>query len=209
MTNVYTDRTEPYISNYRSAANATTLLGVILAGVASYLLYSEEILISTGVLLLAYSMDVLDGKIARRGGQTVRDRARGTFLDGLADRVSDLFIFTALFLSPLFDALAVFLLAVLSYFALYLRSTLGQFRVFTKTFYERNTRSVSLIFTLLATVFLPPLANGIWIIVGLQGMALLSYVRKGIVELSVPSDPESTDITGDETLEYSEQVIAS
>ena len=198
---MYSDRTKTYTTNYSSAANTTTLLGVIAAGVASYLLYSGELLISIIVLLLSYSMDVLDGMIARRGIQTVRERARGTFLDGLADRVSDLFIFTALFLSPLFDALAVFLLATLSYFALYLRSTLGQFRVFTKTFFERNTRSAALLVILLATVFSSPLANGIWIIVGLQGLALLSYMRKGIARLSVPSDPETTDITGDETLE--------
>ncbi|MGH7759104.1 MAG: CDP-alcohol phosphatidyltransferase family protein [Candidatus Dormibacteria bacterium] len=93
----------------RLSPNAVTLTGLLLTVVAAVLVALDLLLPAGLVLLLAGSMDILDGAVARAGNRADRF---GAFLDSTADRYGEGAIYFGLlylFLVRLHDTPLVFL----------------------------------------------------------------------------------------------------
>ena len=93
--------------------NQITILGLLIAGVAAYLMTKGWFLAAGLVLLSSGFLDLLDGALARRTGQAT---PFGAVLDSVSDRVGEAAVFLGIliFYQARGDTLAV----VLSYVAL-------------------------------------------------------------------------------------------
>ncbi|WP_448584287.1 CDP-alcohol phosphatidyltransferase family protein [Thermocrinis sp.] len=84
------------ITKFNIHPNVLTLLGLLLVGTGSYLLFLENYFLSFIFLLIGALCDALDGAIARKGQ---KDSSFGAFIDSLTDRFSDAMPLTAIALS--------------------------------------------------------------------------------------------------------------
>lgn len=104
--------------------NQLTMIGLLLSGATAYLL-SEGLFAAGGVLLiLASTLDMADGSLARLQG---RASPAGALLDSTADRISEAVIFLGLllfYLSPrsISEILLIFLALISSFMVSYLRA---------------------------------------------------------------------------------------
>ena len=73
--------------------NALTLIGLVVNGVAAWMLARGEFLYAGLVILCAAVFDLTDGAVARSANKVTRF---GAFLDSVMDRYSDLIILTGL-----------------------------------------------------------------------------------------------------------------
>lgn len=73
--------------------NALTLIGLVVNGVAAWILASGEFLYAGLVILCAAVFDLTDGAVARSANKVTRF---GAFLDSVMDRYSDLILLTGL-----------------------------------------------------------------------------------------------------------------
>ncbi len=73
--------------------NALTLIGLVVNGVAAWILARGEFLYGGLVILCAAVFDLTDGAVARNANKVTRF---GAFLDSVMDRYSDLIILTGL-----------------------------------------------------------------------------------------------------------------
>ena len=73
--------------------NALTLIGLVVNGVAAWILARGEFLYAGLVILCAAVFDLTDGAVARSANKVTRF---GAFLDSVMDRYSDLIILTGL-----------------------------------------------------------------------------------------------------------------
>lgn len=73
--------------------NALTLTGLILNGIAAWILAEGEFLYAGLVILCAAVFDLTDGAVARNANKVTRF---GAFLDSVMDRYSDLILLTGL-----------------------------------------------------------------------------------------------------------------
>lgn len=73
--------------------NALTLIGLVLNGVAAWILAEGEFLYAGLVILCAAVFDLTDGAVARNANKVTRF---GAFLDSVLDRYSDLILLTGL-----------------------------------------------------------------------------------------------------------------
>jgi len=70
--------------------NQITMLGVVVQGVASYLIVVDRLVGAGFVLLAAALLDTVDGAVAKARGLTTKF---GAFLDSTMDRLSDALVF--------------------------------------------------------------------------------------------------------------------
>ena len=73
--------------------NALTLIGLVVNGVAAWILARGEFLYAGVVILCAAVFDLTDGAVARNANKVTRF---GAFLDSVMDRYSDLILLTGL-----------------------------------------------------------------------------------------------------------------
>jgi CDP-diacylglycerol---glycerol-3-phosphate 3-phosphatidyltransferase len=73
--------------------NSITLASTALAGVAAVLLGSGHLSLGGWIYLLAASLDLVDGRVARAQGTSSRS---GAFLDSTLDRLAELLVFAGL-----------------------------------------------------------------------------------------------------------------
>jgi CDP-diacylglycerol--glycerol-3-phosphate 3-phosphatidyltransferase len=106
--------------------NKVTLLGLLISLIASYLIFLNEFMLSGILLLIAGWLDMMDGSIARKYGQS---SIQGAFLDSVADRISEAATLIGLFLfylyQPLdhsYELILVFIVLFFSMMVSYLRS---------------------------------------------------------------------------------------
>ena len=70
--------------------NQITMLGVVVQGVASYLIVMDRLVGAGFVLIAAALLDTVDGAVAKARGLTTKF---GAFLDSTMDRLSDALVF--------------------------------------------------------------------------------------------------------------------
>ena len=104
--------------------NAVTVLGLAVTAVAAYLAFQGAFLLAGLVLVLASTLDMLDGALARLTSRATRF---GAVLDSFADRVAEALLLLGLLLFYLGEdsetgAVLVFLVLVTSYLVSYLRA---------------------------------------------------------------------------------------
>jgi archaetidylinositol phosphate synthase len=98
--------------------NIITILGII-PSIAFFLFIQERMLFAALLSLLATSLDILDGVIARTYGKVT---AFGGLLDSTIDRVSDFFLITAFSFSDIVRWEISLLFLLFSFLTSYIRS---------------------------------------------------------------------------------------
>lgn len=92
--------------------NLVTLFGLVLSGLAAYLITLDRFILAGAILLLSGVFDLLDGSLARLTGKVSKF---GSLLDSLVDRVSEGILFFGFLVLSLDNADVT--LAILSYAA--------------------------------------------------------------------------------------------
>lgn len=127
--------------------NFVTSLGFLTGPLAGYFLWKGEFLVALAFIFLNAASDLLDGTIARKFGKVT---LKGSLLDDLADRVSDISISIGLgasFGSPLGAFSAIFLV-LSSYLSLQGLALYGEKAKFG--FFSRANRTLAIIIGLAA-----------------------------------------------------------
>ena len=104
--------------------NQVTVIGLLLSGATAYLLGVGQFVGGGLLLILASSLDMADGALARLQG---RATAAGALLDSTADRISEAVVFLGLlifYISPLSttEVVLIFLALTGSFMVSYLRA---------------------------------------------------------------------------------------
>ncbi|MDO8056960.1 MAG: archaetidylinositol phosphate synthase [Candidatus Hermodarchaeota archaeon] len=105
-----------FFARSRISPNAVTLLGPIVATIAAWEYYQQQLLFALLLLLLSGFVDALDGAIARATGKT---SPFGGVLDSICDRYSDAIVLCAIILggwiSPFWGIIALIGSLLVSY----------------------------------------------------------------------------------------------
>ena len=84
---------EEFCVRRKITPNIITVIGLVLIFVCGLLFASNHILSAGWMILITGSLDILDGRVARATNQV---SSSGAFLDSVADRYGDFFIFSGL-----------------------------------------------------------------------------------------------------------------
>ncbi len=187
------------LSNLGISADLLTVIGIVMAVGAAYVIATGHFLIAIVMLLACGLPDLLDGPIAKATGTA---SVRGAFLDSVADRVTDALLLGGLawYLAgtshPRYAVLALGVLAA-SFLVSYQRSKAESLGLSAKGgIMERAERMILLGVGFLAHVLLIPV---LWLMLALTLLtALQRFVRvlraaPGPAPATLSADPEAAD----------------
>lgn len=86
---------KPFV--FKCNPNTVSWVALIMAGIAGYLFYADQVILASLFVILNGFFDILDGEIAKAYGKTSK---LGDFMDHAFDRVADVLMFFGVALNP-------------------------------------------------------------------------------------------------------------
>jgi len=153
--------------------NALTLLGIVLAFLASLFIVWQGLVAGAFAMLLSSLPDAFDGEIARARN---RSTSFGAFLDDIADRFGEIFYFSAIYF--LDNSTAVFFAGISSILVSYFNATAkaNGFKLSSGKVTGRPGRTV-LLFLLMLLSYWFPISKTLWLIVLLN---IFTLFKRGL-----------------------------
>ncbi|MFH1221478.1 MAG: CDP-alcohol phosphatidyltransferase family protein [Candidatus Micrarchaeota archaeon] len=141
--------------------NQWTLLSLLLAFVAAYFIYQQQLLYAAAAFAVCALLDAVDGAVARATGKAT---AFGAFFDGIADRVAEAAVLLALFFFNFQQPYAYLAIALLLFLGTCMTAFVRAYAHHRNAvneddlkkmggFFERTERAVLIFFMLLAGSF--------------------------------------------------------
>ena len=150
--------------------NTLTLLGIILAFVASLLIVWQGLVVAAFPMFLSALLDAFDGELARTKGKVT---SFGAVLDDTCDRVGEMLIFAAIFWVT-GKCWSIYTAPISSFFVSYINATAkaNGFKLSSGKALGRPGR-VILLSLLMALSYWFPISKTLWLIVLLNAYVLV------------------------------------
>ncbi len=190
--------------------NALTLLGPVVATIAAWMYFQQQLALALLLLLLSGFVDALDGAVARATGKT---SPFGGVLDSICDRYSDAIVLFGIILggwvSTIWGIIAIIGSLLVSYARA--RAEAAGVTQLGIGLAERPERLIIIMvvtllqyLTILGILFTPPLFYGIdnWIAYGIILVAILAHITviqrtiaayRALSKMDSESSPEAQD----------------